>query len=77
MRTMRKGPPLTRAGFLKLCAGAGAGAALLAAPALGGREVSTHVESLRPAPPPGHPRNRTIGVAGWGSGLVPSELEIP
>ncbi len=71
---MQDGPPFTRAGFLKLCAGAGA--ALLAAPALGGRTVprafSTYVESLRPTPGP-HRRYTSMGSR---SGLVPSELEI-
>ena len=30
---------------------------------------------LRPAPPPGHPRDRMLWVAGWGSGPEPNELE--
>jgi len=30
-------------------------------------------ESHRPAPPPGHPRDGTLWVAGWGSGPVPSK----
>ncbi len=53
---MQEGPPFTRAGFLKLCAGAGA--ALLAAPALAARTVpravSTYVESA-PAHSPSRP----------------------
>ena len=31
---------------------------------------------LRPAPPPGHPRDRMLWVAGWGSGPEPNELEM-
>ena len=30
---------------------------------------------LRPAPPPSHPRDRMLWVAGWGSGPEPNELE--
>ena len=31
---------------------------------------------LRPAPPPGHTRDRMLWVAGWGSGPEPNELEM-
>ena len=61
MRTMRKGPPLTRAGFLKLCAGAGA--ALLAAPALAARTPSRPMLT-RPIPASGEALPM-VGLGTW------------